>query len=67
MATRRKQIIDGLVTEIGQTVDVHENNVYKYGNDIDDDLTVECDHSDSKDHLPFSHHEHPHNVDIIYP
>ena len=39
MATRRKQIIDGLVTEIGQTVDVHENNVYnsfKYLEEIND-------------------------------
>ena len=39
MATRRKQIIDGLVTEIGQTIDVHENNVYnsfKYLDEIND-------------------------------
>ena len=30
MATRRKQIIDGLVVELGQTLDVESSNVYKH-------------------------------------
>jgi len=30
MATRRKQIIDGFVTELGQTSDVDSSNVFKY-------------------------------------
>ena len=29
MATRRKQIIDGFVTELGQTPDVDASNVHK--------------------------------------
>ena len=30
MATRRKQIIDGLVVELGQTLDVESSNVHKH-------------------------------------
>lgn len=43
MATRRKQIIDGLVTELGQTPDVDASNVFKrfkYLEEINDFPTV---------------------------
>ena len=43
MATRRKQIIDGLVTELGQTPDVDASNVFrqfKYLDEINDFPTV---------------------------
>ena len=43
MATRRKQIIDGLVTELGQTSDVSPLNVFrhfKYLDEINDFPTV---------------------------
>ena len=43
MATRRKQIIDGLVTELGQTNDVDASNVFrhfKYLDEINDFPTV---------------------------
>ena len=39
MATRRKQLIDGLVTEIGQAIDIDPNNVhnsFKYLDEIND-------------------------------
>ena len=43
MATRRKQIIDGFVTELGQTPDVDASNVFrrfKYLEEINDFPTV---------------------------
>ena len=43
MATRRKQIIDGLVTELGQTPDVSPLNVFrhfKYLDEINDFPTI---------------------------
>ena len=43
MATRRKQLIDGLVTELGQAPDVNESNVFrnfKYLDEINDFPTV---------------------------
>ena len=43
MATRRKQIIDGLVTELGQTNDVDASNVFrhfKYLDEINDFPTI---------------------------
>ena len=36
MATRRKQIIDGFVTELGQTPDVDASNVYKHFKFLDE-------------------------------
>ena len=43
MATRRTQIIDGLVTELGQTLDINSSNVFKhfkYLDEINDFPTV---------------------------
>ena len=43
MATRRTQIIDGLVTELGQTPDIESSNVFrhfKYLDEINDFPTV---------------------------
>ena len=36
MATRRKQIIDGLVTELGQTPDVSPSNVFRHFKYLDE-------------------------------
>ena len=36
MATRRKQIIDGLVTELGQTSDVSPSNVFRHFKYLDE-------------------------------
>ena len=36
MATRRKQIIDGLVTELGQTSDVSSSNVFRHFKYLDE-------------------------------
>ena len=36
MATRRKQIIDGFVTELGQTPDVDASNVHKHFKFLDE-------------------------------
>ena len=43
MATRRKQIIDGFITELGQTPDIDSSNVFKhfkYMEEINDFPTV---------------------------